>query len=230
LIIENGKTPINSKVHIVNQLREALSQFENAAIRKRAVSVLKRIISDNISCFQKIEEHSHPFDELPEDEKKFLKDIIQLADSAAMTIYFSSGAFAEKETNKSRGRVLSVEEKSIFFDELSPIIQTISQIPYASVIHHLVETLESLIPANPRGVFLIVNSVVKAGLQGGYQYESMAVDHIVHIVERYLAEFRLTLRENADCQNALLEILDTFVDAGWPSARKLTYRLEEIYR
>ena len=29
---------------------------------------------------------------------------------------------------------------------------------------------------------------------------------------------------------ALLEVLDLFVEAGWPEARQLTHRLEEIYR
>ena len=29
---------------------------------------------------------------------------------------------------------------------------------------------------------------------------------------------------------ALLEVLDIFVEAGWPEARALTNRLEEIYR
>jgi DNA-binding transcriptional ArsR family regulator len=161
---------------------------------------------------------------------EYLKEIIHLADSIAMTIYFSSGVFAEKEAQNPRGKILSLEEKRIFFEEISSAIKSLSQVNYASIIHHLVETLEALIPANPPDVFLLVNHVVKAGKTGGYQYESLAVDHIVQIVERYLAEYRLVIRENPDCQRALLEILDIFVEAGWPNAQKLTYRLEEIYR
>ena len=228
LLLDQKETPLRLKVHIVNELRNALSEYKDASVRKRAVQILNKIVRDCVNDFLKILER------LPlnnsEADKKYFKDIIHLADSAAMSIYFSSGAFAEKEAQKSKGKVLSIEEKRIFLDELSPIIQSLSQITYASVTHHLVETLEALVPANPSAVFLLVNSVVKSGKPGGYQYESLAVDHIVQIVERYLAEYRLTIRENAECQKALLEILDTFVDAGWPNARKLTYRLEEIYR
>jgi len=49
-------------------------------------------------------------------------------------------------------------------------------------------------------------------------------------VERYLAEYRPLLREHDECRQTLLEILDIFVQVGWPQARRLAYRLEEIYQ
>jgi len=36
--------------------------------------------------------------------------------------------------------------------------------------------------------------------------------------------------QETECLKALLEVLDLFVEAGWPEARQLTHRLEEIYR
>jgi hypothetical protein len=52
----------------------------------------------------------------------------------------------------------------------------------------------------------------------------------VKLVERYLAEHRALFREDAACRQALLEMLDIFVKAGWPAARQLTYRLDEVFR
>jgi hypothetical protein len=49
-------------------------------------------------------------------------------------------------------------------------------------------------------------------------------------VKRFLAAHRFLLRERPECRQALIEILDTFVAAGWPAAFELTYQLEEIYR
>ncbi len=66
--------------------------------------------------------------------------------------------------------------------------------------------------------------------KGNYQFESLAVDVIVGIVKRFLASYQHLLRERQDCRHALIEILDTFVAAGWPAALEITYRLEEIYR
>jgi len=83
---------------------------------------------------------------------------------------------------------------------------------------------------DPRGVFLLIHRVVLAGQQTGYQYESLAADFIVQLVERYLAEYRTLLQEDVDCRRALIEVLDMFVKAGWPSARRLAYHLEEIFR
>jgi len=83
---------------------------------------------------------------------------------------------------------------------------------------------------DPIGVFLRIGRVVQGGKKDSYQYESLAVDLMVRLVERYLAEHRALLRENGECRQTLLEILDTFVQAGWRSARRLTYRLEEIFR
>lgn len=226
-LLNQKNSPLSNRVHIVTEIRDAISEYKNDSVRLRAVSILSKIVQACVDDYLQIQEHLPLQD--PNDIERF-KEIVQLADSAAMTIYFSSGAFAEKESQKSRGKILSIDEKRIFFNEISSVIKSLSQITYPSITHHLIETLEALVPANPPEVFLLVGHAVKFGKSGGYQYESLAVDHIVQIVERYLAEYRLVIRENPECQRALLEILDIFVEAGWPNARKLTYRLEEIYR
>jgi hypothetical protein len=94
----------------------------------------------------------------------------------------------------------------------------------------LLETLEFFIPLDPGGVFHCIGRVVRGGQQGGYQYESLAADLMVRLVERYLAEHRTLLREDAECRQTLIDILDIFVQAGWPTARRLAYRLDEIFR
>jgi hypothetical protein len=46
----------------------------------------------------------------------------------------------------------------------------------------------------------------------------------------YLAEYRLLLQEDPECRIELREPLDAFVEAGWPTAQRLSYRLDEIFR
>jgi hypothetical protein len=58
----------------------------------------------------------------------------------------------------------------------------------------------------------------------------MAVDLLVKVTERYLAEQRTLLQQDLRCREELIDIFETFVSAGWPSARRLSYRLEEIFR
>ena len=98
------------------------------------------------------------------------------------------------------------------------------------MVHRLVEMLEAVAPVDPRRVFLQVAALIEGGKRDNYQYESMAVDNIVRIVRKYLAEYRSLLQEDVDCRAALRKILDAFVAAGWPAAQRLSYRLDEIYR
>ena len=52
---------------------------------------------------------------------------------------------------------------------------------------------------------------------------------LVNLVSKYLAEHQELLRD-AEYQKMLIEILDIFVDVGWPEAIRLVYRLDELFR
>lgn len=67
---------------------------------------------------------------------------------------------------------------------------------------------------------------------GGFQYESLARDDVVKLIQRVLADHREIVQGDSgqNCLEALLQVLDLFVEAGWAEARQLTHRLEEIYR
>jgi hypothetical protein len=47
---------------------------------------------------------------------------------------------------------------------------------------------------------------------------------------RYLADKRALLQNDDEYQRALREILETFIEAGWPAAQQLAYRIDEIHR
>jgi hypothetical protein len=49
------------------------------------------------------------------------------------------------------------------------------------------------------------------------------------LVERVLADHKDVLR-TPEAANAIGEMLDTFVTAGWPTAMTLTFRLDEAVR
>ena len=49
------------------------------------------------------------------------------------------------------------------------------------------------------------------------------------LVESILADHRDKVQEDSSI-NDLLLILDAFVEAGWPEALNLVWRLDEIYR
>ncbi len=197
-------------------------------VRKRAFHLAEKMLRSTGSALRELEtDHKEiSFESWTRADQEHARTLARLAESIGMELYFASGAYDAK----THGRVLGIDEKRRFLQEATPLLDQLAGFGFPSLVHHLLKTLEFLVPVDPAGVFLRIGHVVRAGQTGGYQYESLAVDLIVGLVERYLAEYRAVFRENEECQRTLLEILDMFVKVGWPSARRLTYRLQEIFR
>lgn len=207
------------------------SESEKDAIRHRALNLIGKLLHSAIQEFRGLEQqHSGiPSGNWPSEDLERAKSLARLIDHIGSEVYFSSGAF-KRHGNIEEDEVLSPKQVERFYLEVRPILENLADVGLPSVTHHLLETLEYFIPIDPQGVFLCIGRVVQAGQRGGYQYESLAADLVVKLVERYLAEYRTILREDENCRRILIEILDLFVEAGWPSARRLTYRLEDIFR
>ena len=96
------------------------------------------------------------------------------------------------------------------------------------------QTLHHLLPFDPRETFLLAARSLRGASAGRMQHEQLAVPVVVKLIQRMLADhrhiFRSPVGHENECLTALLDVLDLFVEAGWPEARQLTNRLEEIYR
>ena len=79
-------------------------------------------------------------------------------------------------------------------------------------------------------MFRRIARAIRGGEAAGYQFDSLAADLFVRLLEVYLAEHRAMLQRDAEARARLIEILDVFVRAGWPKARRLTYGLHELFR
>jgi hypothetical protein len=205
---------------------------EADAVRRRALDLLENILRSACKSLRQLEDHyaGISFNEWPQHDQETVKSLLRLINSIGSEIYIASGAHDGKKQAQSGGAQRQKLELGRFYRETGTIINELADAGLASVTHHLLETLEFFIPQDPLGIFLCIGRVVRAGQRGGYQHESLASDLVVRLVERYLAEYRTLLREDADCRKILIEILDIFVKAGWPAARRITFRLDEIFR
>ena len=156
--------------------------------------------------------------------------LASVAHSLDMELYFGSGAH-DVEGNKGGNETAeSKGQRERFYTEARDILETLGSLGHPSSTHRLMEIYETLVSFDARGVFLAVHRLVVAGVRGGYQHESIGADQIVKFVGRYLADHRHFFRDDEQSRAALRELLDVFVKAGWPSARRLTHRLEEVFR
>lgn len=225
--------------HVLASLRKVVTHGPTSppdpkadAVRRRALDLFERILHSARNGLRELEGHHAgvPFNEWPQHDQDKAESLLRLIDGVGSEIYFASGAYDSKHQGQPGAARTLKPDSERFYWEVGVILDELAEAGLASVAHHLLETLEFFVPLDPRGVFLRIGGVVRAGQQGGYHYESLAADLIVRLVERYLAEYRSLLRDDPECRRALVEILDVFVQAGWPSARRLTYRLEEIFR
>jgi hypothetical protein len=169
------------------------------------------------------------FDAWAPDATEEMRNLIRLFESIAREIYFASGAFDLHRVRRPDEEQPPTEaQRRRFYVEVEPLLNVIAEVSYPTITYHLIELLEECISFDPRGVFLHIVSVIRHGRSGGYEAESIAADKIVELVERYLAEYRSLVQQDKECRRALMDVLSIFV--GWPQARRLIYRLDEIYR
>ncbi len=205
------------------------------AIRHRALQILDALANSAVDVLREIEQRylGTPVGDWPSQELESAKSLLRIVNQIGKLVYSVSGT-RDKKSAPDQPDVTDqrVKQKRAerFYIEVRPILDKLSRVGSVRLTHLLLESLESFTPFDPRGVFLFTGRFVRVGQKRGYQHEALAADLIVRLVERYLAEYRALLREDEDCRQTLMELLDVFVEAGWPAARRLTYRLEEIFR
>ena len=225
----NWSTEIQHLLHSIRGGLTAKQRNGDSAIdvRRRTVELFLEIISAARSQAEVvIRKHEESSAAWSVGEQENLRQAFRVLDHAGSQIYFASGALNRSEASAQ----LDEKEREQLYRDSKPIIEALADVGLASLTHHLLEALEMFIPFAPDEVLLVAHKILRSGKKGGYQYESLAVGTFVRLVERFLAEYQFLFQENSDCRKALIEVLDIFVQAGWPEAQRLTYRLEEIFR
>jgi hypothetical protein len=214
--------PLLALLHEVRSAR--LLSTDDEAVRQRALALCDQFASIGLDRMADLNEVGPSPDP---DTVARLRSGAQLLRGVAMQLYFASGAF---DARQSDAVAEPAPEGVRLFREARPLITRLAPAPLAPATHYLVETLEYVLAAEPELVLLSLREIVTlGGHAGGYQDETLAIDAIVRILERYLANHRGIL-QRPEYLAALHELLDVFIDAGWPQAHRLVYSLDEIFR
>lgn len=168
--------------------------------------------------------------EVGEETKQAAQSALHILDAAMLRIYFASGA-QEKRTGSRSGPRPDKLERSRFLNVMWPTLEVMATVPYPSVTHNFLQTIEDFIDDEPMRIFeLLLSGTLIGGRLGGYQLEGLGADLFVKIVRRYLADYRDVLSAKSEFRKGLIEALDYFVRVGWPDARRLAYELPEMLR
>jgi hypothetical protein len=235
MIVDEMKAHPEHAERIVHLLRDALthgevhpSSTEDDDIRRRAIRLAEELLERATTLFaawntelagQDLDQE-HPY-------IKVARTTAQIIDSVATEVSFATGIFDEQQKDEVR---VSRAQRERLYSEAASLLDRLCDVGFAASTHRVIETHEAFLPFDPRGTFLRMARTVKAGQAGGYHSDSLAATLVVRLVERYLAEHRTLLQQDDECRQALIDILDIFVRAGWPEALRLTYGLQDIFR
>src|SRR6266498_5750958 len=100
-----------------------------------------------------------------------------------MQLYFASGAHDEKSKNDKDQ--LSPAQLMRFWREASPLFASLTAEPHPHTAHQIVETLHYLLPCAPHEVFLLATQAIrKSSAEAGYQYDPLAGEGVVKLIQR----------------------------------------------
>ncbi|MBZ9654010.1 hypothetical protein [Phyllobacterium lublinensis] len=156
-------------------------------------------------------------------------DDAALLDQMSDQFFFAVGAPEVRKGEEPRALAETSYRKRYLADNEKTFLR-IGDIATPKTIYYMLQLLDFLTPGDPAMVFdLTSHALLRGGKVHGYQFESLGADQFVKMIGRTIADHR-ELFDDPDRRIALVEVLEAFVDAGWPAARRLLYRLPEALR
>jgi hypothetical protein len=202
------------------------------AVRTRALKLVECII-------QTVCHLVHAFDqefqatslELWEEERKEgVRNVVQVAVSVARELYFASGAYQSEETHEQTTADQTMAAKRRFYQETGQLTSAAATLGIAEAVYNSLQTLAYLVEIDPRQIFLQVRDIVVKAAEAGYETDPLGAEQMIRLIEQYFAQYHHIFRQDDECRKALIQVLDIFVKAGWPSARQLIYRMGDLFR
>lgn len=144
----------------------------------------------------------------------------------ASQFLFAVGATEIREGREPKA-IGEVEQRRRYLADNEATLRRIGDVGTPHTVYYILQLLEFLMPSDPARVFdLVAHLLLVAGKLHNYQAESLGADQFVKMIGRAIADHK-ELFDDQSRRVKLVEVLEVFVNAGWPAARRLLYRLPE---
>lgn len=165
------------------------------------------------------------FEAPDETTRKQASELARLLDFICRELYFASGA---SRNTQHAEPVIGENGLRIFFDEVGEMLEVIGNNATPHTVYYLLQLMEFLLPIDAERAFdLTAHALCNGGRKTGYQFESLGADLSAKLIGLFLADYK-ELFDDKGRRDALIECLEIFMDAGWPAARRLLYRLPSL--
>jgi len=150
--------------------------------------------------------------------------------TSAMEIQFTSGAYEIFAKQATKPVEVGPIRHRRFYGEARELFDLLCEVGLPPAADDVLQTLSTYTELDPRGVLLRLGRLIAAGHKWGYTTDGLAESHFMPIVDHYLAAQRALVLQDAESRDALIGMLTAFVEAGWPSALRVLYGMEDMFR
>ncbi|WP_222934857.1 hypothetical protein [Pseudomonas koreensis] len=153
-----------------------------------------------------------------------VRECARLIDTAGMQMFFA----ADADSDRLMGEASSFRRGlDVFLQENADLLKRIGEYAQPHTTYYLLQLVERLVDVDAGAAFDLAASILQSSTRSGYQNDSLGVDLLVKLVGVFLADHKGIFEDSAR-RIALIDCLEIFMDAGWPAARRLLYRLPEF--
>lgn len=187
-------------------------------IRQRALDIAYDIIDAAGIKLEKYYQQTN----LTDIDKENVKRCAEVIDRACSQL-----RFACEGKHNSDEPPLKNEGLKQFLNKTEKHLQRIGDCGTPHTIYYLLELLETLVPVAPEKCFDLLANALYHGRKLGFQNERLGMAQLVKMMGIFLADYK-TIFDDQNRRTRLINSLDIFMEAGWPAARRLLYRLPEL--
>ncbi len=133
---------------------------------------------------------------------------------------------------------VSDEGRKAFYFIIKPFLEKViaisSEISAGGIIlahtaHYFMEILNGVVNYDPKGALSMANLVTKLSVSTQYTFDSSSIKEVVGLTEKLLADHRDLLTDPVTF-NQLIELLEIYINSGWPDALELLWKLDEVFK
>ena len=166
------------------------------------------------------------------DHAEAIRELFDVLDHIVSRFYFESGVYKGRDRD-----VATRQEICSFFDAIRLHLGQLGEVAGganglglpARTAHHFIELLRGSLACDPAEVLHLTRLAVDGAQGAGYAFDPIAAREVTALVETTLADHR-EIAQSGQPLHDLMRVLDVFVEAGWPEAQRLVWRLEELFR
>jgi hypothetical protein len=198
--------------------------------RRRATEFLLRLL---IAADQALEVYRaeitnlHPPDR-PSEPPEWVRQVADFFDGTAEKFMFSAKEHAQ------RWVTIQDDEKekqiAVWWETVEPIIDALLAMPHPKVAYGLITGLEYLASLDVQRSLYWLRRATLASVPQGLATESLAADHTIGILARILAEHKASLAVGTKLRSDFVQVLEAYLQVGWPKAMELAIQLDSIFR